>query len=253
MVVTFAATYADAKQADADAAFGSDLRLEPATDRPEPLPQLSADVVSTSPIRYVPARAGSDRKTIAAIDPASYVVTATTRPQVLKGAGVGAVVRDRLAVIVSEELARDFDVTVGDTLPVTIFPDDLDLSQKLKLHVAGVFRSLPPDDPFSEMVISVAAIPEPVPARDMYLARTAPGINPADVASAMRKTGTDATFTVLTIDDLPRQQQRSLTALNLDGLSRIEAIAAGLIAAIGVGVLGAFLVLERRGNSRSCA
>ena len=37
-----------------------------------------------------------------------------------------------------------------------------------------------------------------------------------------------------------------MTALNLDGLKQIEAIGAGLIAAIGVAVLGAFLVLERR-------
>ena len=39
---------------------------------------------------------------------------------------------------------------------------------------------------------------------------------------------------------------RSLTALNLGGLKRIEAIGAALIAAIGVAVLGAFVVFERR-------
>lgn len=246
MVVTFGATYADAKQADAEAAFGADLRLEPATDRPAPLPPLNADVTATSPINFVPARAGSDRKTIAAIDPASYLATASMRPQVLQGEGVGAITKDRYAVIVAEELAKDFDVRVGDTFPVTIFPDDLDLSQKLKLHVAGVFRSFPPDDPFSEMVMGVSAVPAPVPAPDMYLARTSPGSDPVAVATALRHQGVDNTFTVLTVHDLPRQRQRSIAALNLDGLSRIEAIAAGLIAAIGVGVLGAFLVLERR-------
>ena len=246
MVVTFAATYADAKAADSAAAFGADLRLEPATDRPAPLPKLNADVIATSPIRYVPSRAGSDRKTIAAIDPASYPGTATTPPQILAGQGLSALTKDRYAVIVSEELAKDFEIKVGDTLPVTIFPDDLDLSQKLKLHVSGVFRSFPPDDPFSELVIGVAAVPEPVPAPDMYLARTAPGAKPTDVKAALRSAGVESTFTVMTVKDLPRQRQRSLAALNLDGLSRIEAIAAALIAAIGVGVLGAFLVLERR-------
>src|SRR5256884_10019996 len=44
----------------------------------------------------------------------------------------------------------------------------------------------------------------------------------------------------------PLATPRSLASLNLDGLKRIEAIGAGLIAAIGVAVLGAFLVLERR-------
>ena len=43
-----------------------------------------------------------------------------------------------------------------------------------------------------------------------------------------------------------RKQQRTLTALNLGGLGRIEAVAAVLIAALGVGVLGAFIILERR-------
>jgi putative ABC transport system permease protein len=42
------------------------------------------------------------------------------------------------------------------------------------------------------------------------------------------------------------QSQRGLTALNLGGLSNIEAFGGGLIAAVGVAVLGAFLVLERR-------
>jgi putative ABC transport system permease protein len=51
---------------------------------------------------------------------------------------------------------------------------------------------------------------------------------------------------VNTIGERVARQQRTLTALNLDGLSRIEVTGAGLIAAIGVGVLGAFLVLERR-------
>jgi putative ABC transport system permease protein len=39
---------------------------------------------------------------------------------------------------------------------------------------------------------------------------------------------------------------RSLASLNLDGLKQIEAIGAGLIAALGVAVLGAFVVRERR-------
>jgi putative ABC transport system permease protein len=40
--------------------------------------------------------------------------------------------------------------------------------------------------------------------------------------------------------------ERGLTALNLAGLSGIEAIGASLAAAVGVAVLGAFLILERR-------
>jgi putative ABC transport system permease protein len=195
-------------------------------------------------VLFVPARAGSDRKTIAAIDPASYPATVVTQPIMLRGRGVAALAADPTAVVVSEEIARDFDLKLGDTLPVTIFPDDLDLSGKLDLHVAGVFRSFPPDDPFSEMVISVAAIQPPVPAADMYLARTR--TDPDAVASRLRHSGIEQELTVLTIKDMARQQQRSLTALSLGGLARIEALAGALIAAIGVGLLGAFTILERR-------
>ncbi len=49
-----------------------------------------------------------------------------------------------------------------------------------------------------------------------------------------------------TIGERDARQRRTLTALNLEGLSQIETTGAGFIAAIGVGVLGAFLVLERR-------
>lgn len=245
-VITFAATYHSAASADNLVAFGSDLRLTPATDRVEPLPSLGADVTSTTPIRFIPARAGSDRKTILAIDASSYSSTATAKPVIVSGGGVDALAQDPSGVLVAEEIAADFDVAVGDTLPVTVFPDDLDLSQKLDLTVVGVFRVFPPSDPISEMVVSSALLPPPVPPPDYYLARVADGVDP-DVAAAELSQGTaGGRFTVAAIADVARKQQRSLTALNLDGLSIIEAIAAGLIAAVGVGVLGAFLTLERR-------
>jgi putative ABC transport system permease protein len=244
-VATFTATFRTAKQADARAAFGADLRLELATDVPQALPDLGPEVVATTPLRYVPSRAGSDRTTILAVDVGTYGAAATSSPQIVRGRGLDALATDPKGVIVAQEIASLFAVTPGDTLPVTIFPDDLDLSRKLDLHVVGVFRAFPPTDPLSEMVMSSAAIPTPVPAPDIYLARIAPKHDPARVARDLRR-AIGTTFSVSTIDQSVRKQQRSLTALSLDGLSRIESTGAGLIAAVGVGVLGAFLVLERR-------
>jgi putative ABC transport system permease protein len=244
MVMTFTATYDSAKAADGRAAFGSDLRLEPATDKPTPLPQLVPGIASTTPVLYLPARAGSDRKTMAAIDPKTYPTTATTQPDLISGRGVAALAADPAAVVVSEEIERDFDLKLGDTLPVTIYPDDLDLADKLDLHVAGVFRSFPPDDPFSEMVISTHAITPPVPPADLYLARTT--AEPAAVASRLNASTVAHEFSALSLQDVARQRQRSLTALSLGGLSRIEALAGALVAALGVGLLGAFTILERR-------
>jgi putative ABC transport system permease protein len=245
-VLAFNATYATAKQADARAAFGADLRIEPATDIPTPLPALGPELARVSPFRLVPARAGSDRKTLAAIDPSSYSAAIGMQPRIMAGGGVEALAHDPHAVVVSEEVASGFDVRIGDTLPVTVFPDDLDLAQKLELRVAGIFRSFPPDDPFAEMVINVAAVPAPVPAPDLYLARTTPAHGAGDVVTALHERGVDHKFAVMTISDSPRQGQRTLTALNLGGLGRIEALVACIAAGAGVGVLGALLVLERR-------
>jgi putative ABC transport system permease protein len=245
-VMTFVATYQYAKQTDATAAAGSDLRVTPVTDPPGPLPDLGSGVVGVTAIREVPARVGSDRKTVMAVDPATYASGTTARPQLLDGAGVEALSADRSGILVSQEIADDFEVKPGDTLPVTIYPDDLDLSQKLELHVLGVYRAIPPTDPQTEMVMSFTAVPPPLPTPDFYVARVSPGRSATDVARELHSRLSDTTFTVTTVTDRIRGQQRSLTALNLAGLGTIEAGAAGLIAALGVGVLGAFLVLERR-------
>lgn len=243
---TFAATYRTAAHQDAQASFGADLRFTPATEVTQPPPDGGPGVRAMTPIRAVPARAGSDRKTIMAVDPASYRSAAVTAPQITRGGGLDTLARRANGVLVSQEIAQDFGVAPGDTIPVTVFPDDLDLSQKLDLHVVGVYRAFPPTDPLSEMVMSVSEVPAPVPPPDFYLAGVAPGSSPGAVADRMRQEGKPSGYTVSTLTERVRQQQRGLTALNLDGLSRIEAVSSGAVAALGVGLLGAFLILERR-------
>ncbi|KUJ66025.1 hypothetical protein ACZ90_40865 [Streptomyces albus subsp. albus] len=243
---TFAATYHTATHSDAQAAFGADLRLTPATELRQPPPKPGADVAALTPIHSVPARAGSDRKTIMAVDPASYRQATVSAPQITQGKGLDSLARERSGVLVAQEVARDFGVAPGDTLPVTLFPDDLDLSQKADLHVTGVFRAFPPTDPLSEMVVATSTIPRPIPPPDFYLADAGPGLSPGAAAVRLRHDPGVSGYTVTTLADRTRQQQRGLTALNLDGLSRIESTSAAVIASVGVGVLGAFLVIERR-------
>ena len=245
-VLAFAATYRTAKSIDAQAALGSDLRLTPA-DLTFELPSLGPGIAAVSPFRLVPARAGSDRKTIMAIDLSSYPAVSTMAPRILVGEGPQALADDPQGVLVLSELATDFEVGPGDTLPITIYPDDFEKSTNLKLHVLGVYGSFPPTSPPpdqpAELVMSTAAIPRTVPAPpDFYLARVAPGRPITDVAAELSGTLADR-FGVTTVGD---PYQRGLTALNLEGLGRIEALGGALIAAVGVAVLGAFLVLERR-------
>jgi putative ABC transport system permease protein len=246
-VLAFVATYGSAKGADARASFGSDLRLTPG-DPLYQLPRLGADVAGATPVREVPVRAGSDRKTVMAIDLASYEKSTTVGPTMVSGDGLAALKRDPSAVIVAQEIATDFAVAPGDNLPLTLFPDDQDKSHNINYHVAGVFRSFPPSDPYAEMVISTVGMPSfLLPSPDFYLARAGPGQSAESVATSLgNQPGVHNRFSVSTLANRSLSGPRSLTALNLDGLKTIEAVGAALIAAIGVAVLGAFLVFERR-------
>ncbi len=143
-VTTFVATYRTAKHTDTQAAFGSDLRITPLSSAVQPPPTVGPDIATMTGLRSVPARAGSDRKTIMVIDVDSYRATTRVSPQITNGGGLDALALDPSALLVSEEVAKDFEVGPGDTLAVTIYPDDRDLSQKLNLHVVGVYRASRP-------------------------------------------------------------------------------------------------------------
>jgi putative ABC transport system permease protein len=241
-VLTFAATYRTAKAADAQAALGSDLRVTPG-DPSFTLPPLSPEIASVSPFRLVPARVGGDRKTILTIDLASYGPTTAMLPLMVAGRGPEGLVKNPTGVLVSEEIQTDFALRPGDRLPLLLYPDDFENSTKLDLHVVGVFRSFPPTKPVAELVMSAEALPQTlIVPPDFYLARVAPGSSPEKVATDLRSSLADR-FGVTTLGD---PTTRGLTALDLGGMSRIESLGAGLIAAVGVAVLGALLVLERR-------
>jgi putative ABC transport system permease protein len=165
----------------------------------------------------------------------------------LAGDGVDALARDPAGVLVAQEIADGFGVGPGDPLPVTVFPDDDEKARNLTLRVVGVFRSFPPTDLLPELVVPDAGLPPSLlPPPDFHLARVAPGQSAAAVAGELDRDALAGAFTVTTFQDQVRREHRSLTALNLAGLSRIESVGAGLAAAVGVAVLGAFLVLERR-------
>jgi putative ABC transport system permease protein len=248
-VIAFIGTYRDAKAADNTTAFGSDLRLIPG-DPLYKLPSSPApNVTATTPIRSVPARSGTDRKTIMALDVKSYLRTTTIAPRISSGAGIEALAKQRGGVLVSQEIARDAAVGVGDPLPLTIFPDDQDLSRAITLRVLGIYRSVPPSNPPTEMVISSAALPAYLlPKPDYYLAKVAPGHSPGAVAAELKATPLAHRFGIEPIGPQIFGGIRELTTLNLGPLGTIEAVGAALIAAIAVAVLGAFLVLERRGE-----
>jgi putative ABC transport system permease protein len=243
MVLTFAATYQTAKRADAQAAIGADIRLTPGDPR-FLLPPLGQDVAAVSAVKLVPARVETDRKTILALDLASYEGASSIPPRMLDGSGIDDLLANPNGVLIDSEIAQSFDLRPGDMIPLTIFPDDFENASDIELRVVGVFSSFPPTSAAAELVASAGALPRAntVPV-DFYLARADPNQPPAAVASALGNGPLADRFGVATA--LP-PTERGLTALNLVGLSGIESIGASLVAALGVAVLGAFLILERR-------
>lgn len=242
-VIAFAATYHTAKVADAAAAMGSDLRITPGDPR-FALPPLGPDLAAVSPIRLIPSRIDTDRKTVLALDLESYARSATSAPRMLSGAGLEDLVKDPNGVLIHNEIATDFELAVGDKLELTIFPDDFESAKDMELTVLGIYSAFPPTFPETEAVTTVGALPRAELALpDFYLGRLAPDRQAAAVAASLSSGPLAQKFVVSTVAS---PTQRGLAALNLAGLSVIEAAGAALAAAIGVAVLGAFLVLERR-------
>ena len=242
-VLSFAATYQTARHADAVAAIGSDLRITPGDPR-FALPPLGDQIVATSPVRLIPTRIDTDRKTVMAIDPATYAASVSSAPRMLAGAGLADLIANPNGVLINAELAADFELGVGDTLELTIFPDDFESAKDIGLKVLGVYSAFPPTFPETEAVTTVGALPRAELAwPDFYLARIAPNLTAQGVATTLASGPLAQKFVAAT---QASSNHRGLTALNLAGLSLIEGVGASLIAAIGVAVLGAFLVLERR-------
>jgi putative ABC transport system permease protein len=245
-VVTFASTYQAAQRADTVAAIGTDMRITPPVDVPATQNPFGPEIAVSSPVRVIPARVGSDRKSIMTIDPASFRRVMNVSPQILAGQGVQGLVQNPTGVLVAKEIASLFSVGPGDILTTTVFPDDQSRAKNISLKVVGVFRSFPPTQPHTEMVMATGVLPAPLPPPDFYLAKVAPGQVVSEVADTLRGGNVATSYTVRTVADQILLEQRSLTALDLRGLSQLESYAAALVAAVGVAVLGAFLVLERR-------
>jgi len=243
LVLTFTATYQTARDVDARAAIGADLRLTPGDPR-FALPPLGPEVATVSPVRLVPARVETDRKTILALDLTTYSGAASVAPRMIEGAGIDGLAGHPDGVLIDSEIAQSFEVKPGDMLPLTIFPDDFENSSDIELRVVGVFSSFPPTSAAAELVTSVTTLPRAttVPV-DFYLASVDPAHSPTDVAASLREGLLAGMFGAATA--LP-PAERGLTALNLVGLSGIESLGASLAAALGVAILGAFVILERR-------
>lgn len=282
-LLAFVATYDTAKHTEAAANVGADIRVVPAQVTPAPTPPLSSpDIAASTPVRVITLTAGTDKRPAYAVEAKTFAsVIGRSASKADGGAsGLAALAGDPSAVLISTGFAKDFNVAVGDPVNVSL-PDATGASRSVTLHAVGTYASVVPAVPGADLIVnvgayalprafpvapanplptipapttSIPATPTPSPAArstppnpDFYLANVASGRSVAAVAQALRDaSGTKATWTVSTLGDAVIKEQSTLATLNLSGLSRIETTGTVLIAALGVAVLGAFLVLERR-------
>lgn len=267
-LLSFVSTYDVAKRTEAAISIGSDLRVTPAQITPPVIPPLhAAGIAVSTPVRVVTVVVGIDKRPAYAVDPATFAAAVPRGPVDAAGHPVdlAPLAGDPAAVLFSAGFGRDFNVSIGD--PVTVgLPDGRGGVRNVVLHAAGQFAAASPAIPGADLIFGVGAysLPTstaagvaaptapspastPVPPPDFYLARLAPGANLDTVAARLRSAaGQGGLFTVLTFHDALAKEQSTLASLNLAGLGRIEAAGTVLIATLGIALLGAFLVLERR-------
>ncbi|MEO8697876.1 MAG: ABC transporter permease, partial [Acidimicrobiales bacterium] len=246
-LLTFVHTYDKGRSRDVAVGLGSDLRVIPAQITPAPAPPLTAaDIASATPMRRLVATVGTDRRNVYAIDTATYSSTVTATPIMQDGQGVASLATNPNGVLVGWEFARDFSIHTGDTVKLT-YKDAAGKPRVVTYTATGIFRAFAPASPSSELVVNVTSLPSALPHPDFYLARVAPGHTVAEVTSRINvAAGASASWRVATLADAFQREQTTLASLDLRGLARIETGGTALITTIGIALLGAFVVLERR-------
>jgi putative ABC transport system permease protein len=164
-----------------------------------------------------------------------------------RNAALAALAADPHGILISKAFARDFSVATGDPVNLSV-ADATGKPLPLTLRAAGTFTSVAPTVPGADLLLNVTALPAAtVAAPDFYLARAAPGHAVNEVAARISSAaGPRQAWNVTTFQTALAKEQNTLATLNLSGLGRIETAGTIVIAALGIAVLGAFLVLERR-------
>jgi putative ABC transport system permease protein len=264
----FAGTYDEAKAADARFALGSDLRITPSVLATTRLAAndgsmfLVPGVRAVSPVVFdlenavLIGRHNQQRENLAAIDPASIGSVAPLPDEVFVDASAAATMdafaHDPRGVLIDEETADDLSVDVED--PVEII---LALGTRREVHarfrVAGLFERFPGMPQGANLIVHL----------DRYAATT--GLRPVDFflasvedpSSAGLARATDATTAgpgattpihVDTTDTTVTKDESSLTAVNVNGLVRLNTAFALAMSAIAIAIFVFGLLLHRRGE-----
>ncbi|MGX5804609.1 FtsX-like permease family protein [Bradyrhizobium sp. Arg314] len=251
----FNTTYNAQARVDAELTNGSDVTIFGTPDKPAGahLAALTAltDAVAVEPMQHRFAYVGADLQDLYGIDP-GRIGRATTLSDAYFSAGGAAGTLGQLAttpdgVLVSQETVQDFQLQQGDTINLRLLDARDHQYHPVAFKFIGVAREFPtaPKDSF---LVANAAYVARMTGSDAseYVLMRARG-DPAALARQVSSVlAVDPALKITDIGQAAHLIGSSLTAIDLDGLTRIELGFSVLMAAAAAGLMLALGFAERR-------
>ena len=252
-------TYDAQKSADASFVVGSDIRVTPSAAVPQQT--TFANRLQVPGVRAVTAVAqtsgavvGTDKRALVAIDPASFANVAALPDSFFSGISahdaIAALQNDPAAILISTEMARTFNVQVGDQVRVQL-PRSGGKPVPVTFHAAGIFVNFPGFPQGIDIVGNLSFYQNATGSQraDLFLVSTTDPS--ADAVTRLGQTlkasaGAGNPVLVETTATAINRDASSLTALNMRGLGSLEALFAVVMSAIGVAIFVFGLLLQRR-------
>ena len=253
----FNATYRQQAEADAILTNGADVTVttspgmivSPTSSQANSI-GVTAGVLHAEPIQHRFAYVGADLQDLYGVNPATIIDAGRLQNGYFRG-GTARQLIDKLAsqpdaVLVSAETVRDYQLVPGDAITLRLQDGTTKQYVEVPFHYVGVTKEFPtaPHDSFLIANSSYIAAKTGSDAIGAFLVDTG-GTHITAVAELLRHLlGTNATVTDL--DSSRKVVGSSLTAVDLDGLTRVEL---GFALALGAAATGLTLWLgltERR-------
>ena len=264
----FAATYDAAKDADTRFTLGSDIRITPsvvATGRPgadDASAFLVPGVAGVSPVVFdvenavMIGRHNQQHENLAAIDPSTFAAVAPLPDQVfVEGTAadtLAALAADPRGVLVDEGTADDLSIDVGDRVSIILA---LGTKREIqdRFRVAGLFERFPGMSEGANLVVNLDRYRAATGIRpvDFFLARveddTAVGLASA-IGSLSSGLGHVVPIHIDSTETTLAKDQSSLTAINVNGLVRLDTFYALVMSVTAIAIFVFGLLLHRRGE-----
>lgn len=255
----FAATFDASRRAEARYMVGSDLRVTPALLNPQ-APSFASTLRAPGVQAVTPVFVnnnvllGAQTQTVYGIDRATFGQATTVQDTFFVNdtarAALQRLTSDPQGLLVSNELAKSYNIQVGDPVMMRI-PTPGGTYTEVTLHTAGIFLLFPTSSQNADLIVNqeLLTTASQNPNAAFFLIKTDGAATTNDAVTHTITQRLSDQHLAARIESATRvitQDQSSLVGLNLAGLALIDQIYAVLIIAIGLGVFLLGNLLERR-------